>query len=141
MGQFSRERKGPFPASIFQKGLAKEPRTERHLEDEKKGKAKARADARNQLEQSPLPNLLEAHHLRERKTERHAGTTVWDPACEESIAITGTHQYAETGVMALALKIESAHFFSVKNLSRHAKNQAQPLLRQTLSRKRNRKQT
>ena len=141
MGQLSHERKGTFCSSILQRTWQRSqgPRGISRTRKKGRGKAKAKADARNQ-EQSPLPNLLEAHRLRERKTERHAGITFWDPAREASNAITGTHQYAETGGMARALKTESAHSFTVENLSRHARRQAQPLLRQTLSLKRNRKQ-
>ena len=123
------------------KDLVKEPRTERDLEDETRGKemAKPVADAQNQ-ERGPLLSLLEAHRLRGRKTGRHAEITLWDPARAEASAITGIHQYAETGVLEHALMTESAHFSTRRNLSERARNKARHLLRQMLSLKRNQKQ-
>ena len=119
------------------KDLVKEPRTERHLEDETKGKGKAKVvvDAQNR-DRSPLLSLLEARRLRGRKTGRHAEITFLDPALVGASAITGIHQYAETGVLEAALMRKSAHFFTRRNLSNR---EARPLLRQMPSLKRNRK--
>ena len=66
---------------------------ERDLEDETKGKGKAKmvVDAQNPDQNLP-PNLQknEAHRLLARKTGKPAETTLWEPALVEPIVISGT---------------------------------------------------
>ena len=116
-------RKNEHILVLLPKAEAKEPKmTERHLEEEAKGKAKMAktADALKQ-EQSPLPSPLGVHHPRARKTGSLAGITLWDPALRALNATTGIHQYAGIGARALALMTKSAHSSTKKNLSRSAR--------------------
>ena len=100
------------------------------VESRKVEKAKtARVVHAQKRERSPLPSLLEAHRLRVRKTGKRAGITFWDPAREDSSAITGIHQYADTGARALALMIKSAHSSTEKNLSESARRKPRRLPR------------
>ena len=132
-------RKNEHVLALLPRAQAKEPRvTERHLEEEKRGKAKmARVVHAPKRERSPLPSLLEVHHPRVRKTGKLAGITSWDPALRELSATTGIHQYVDTGARALALMGKSADSSIERSLSKSAKIKAQHLLKLMLTLGRN----